>query len=86
MIKEVKSNGNHTFKIEIWESNKGQYLGMCAWGLWIAVPELETYYKLDGSHRYYPLSPDNAERVAYGALDRALNGGYSIAIENEVGI
>lgn len=83
-MKEIKSNSTHKFKIETWESNKGQ-LGFMAWALWLWIPELEHWYKLDGSHRYYPLHPTNCDRIANQAFKDALDGGYAARIQLVLG-
>ena len=74
-MQKVQSNQKYKFGVKVWESNKGA-LGFCAWALHVYVPDLDWWIKVDGSHRYYPLHPDNAAQAAHEALDTALSGGY----------
>lgn len=82
-MKEIKSTNKYTFKVETWESSKGE-LGMMGWALYVAIPELEQWYKLEGSHRYYPLHPDNAENQAKMFLGFAMQGFYDERIRDDI--
>lgn len=71
------------YRVETWESNKGQ-LGFKAWALWLWIPEVNSWYKLDGSKRHYPLHPDNADRIASEIYERALEGSYEKFIQGYI--
>jgi hypothetical protein len=73
----------YSFLVKTWESNKGA-LGFMSWSIWVWVSETETWYKLDGSHRDYPLHPNNAKRTARTHLDKAIAGGYDEYIRTKI--
>lgn len=67
----IITNDKGRFKLDIWETNKGFFLGYVKWAVKVWLPDLGVWETLERCN--HPVTSDTAERDGYTALNFQAN-------------